>query len=218
METFPDLGALSDQELKDLIQQLTEEETELSYRRRILHGKIDILRAELVNRLRKKHEVGEPVITGADVQQLTAFVGAHPLTILTAYRDMDARFAVVAWGYRLLSQSLDLNAFAAFYAEDQELLRLTREVSYREDRGSATPFEKISATDEGWVSQSTMPFRGTGDPVRLWARFDDYWRATNPRPDSLRLRSGEAQPIGRHDSGWSVSVGVSRWKAGANGH
>jgi hypothetical protein len=25
----------------------------------------------LVNRLRKKHEVGEPVITGADVQQLT---------------------------------------------------------------------------------------------------------------------------------------------------
>src|SRR4051795_1277953 len=71
METFPDLGALTDQELKDLIQQLTEEEQELSYRRRILHGKIDILRAELVNRLRKKHEVGEPVITGADVQQLT---------------------------------------------------------------------------------------------------------------------------------------------------
>ena len=71
METFPDLGALTDQELKELIQQLTEDEQELSYRRRILHGKIDILRAELVNRLRKKHEVGEPVITGADVQQLT---------------------------------------------------------------------------------------------------------------------------------------------------
>src|ERR671938_456166 len=71
METFPDLGSLTDEELKELIQQLTEEETELSYRRRILHGKIDILRAELVNRLRKKHEVGEPVITGADVQQLT---------------------------------------------------------------------------------------------------------------------------------------------------
>jgi hypothetical protein len=71
METFPDLGALTDQELKELIQSLTEEEQELSYRRRILHGKIDILRAELVNRLRKKHEVGEPVITGADVKQLT---------------------------------------------------------------------------------------------------------------------------------------------------
>ena len=30
MDTFPDLGSLSDQELKDLIQQLTEEELEIS--------------------------------------------------------------------------------------------------------------------------------------------------------------------------------------------
>ena len=34
METFPDLGALSDQELKDMIQQLSEEENAVSYRRR----------------------------------------------------------------------------------------------------------------------------------------------------------------------------------------
>ncbi len=71
MDTFPDLGSLTDEELKELIQQLTEEERDISYRRRILHGKIDILRAELVNRLRKKHETGEDVITGADVQRLT---------------------------------------------------------------------------------------------------------------------------------------------------
>jgi hypothetical protein len=70
-DTFPDLGSLTDAELKDVIKQLTEEETEVSYKRRILHGKIDILRAELVNRLRKRHEGGEIVITGADVQQLT---------------------------------------------------------------------------------------------------------------------------------------------------
>ncbi len=71
MDTFPDLGSLNDQELKELIKQLTEEEMEISYRRRILHGKIDILRAELVNRLRKSNESGELAITGADVQQLT---------------------------------------------------------------------------------------------------------------------------------------------------
>ncbi len=70
-DTFPDLGSLTDQELKDLIKSLTEEEMEISYRRRILHGKIDILRAELVNRLRKKDQSGELVISGADVQQLT---------------------------------------------------------------------------------------------------------------------------------------------------
>ena len=71
LETFPDLGSLSDQELKDLIRQLSEEEQEVSYRRRILHGKIDILRAELVNRLRKSREAGEDIISGADVQKLT---------------------------------------------------------------------------------------------------------------------------------------------------
>ena len=71
METFPDLGALSDQELKDYIDRLTAEEQEVSYRRRILHGKIDILRAELVTQRRKRREAGESVITGADVQALT---------------------------------------------------------------------------------------------------------------------------------------------------
>ena len=77
METFPDLGSLTDTELKDLIQELTAEETEISYKRRILHGKIDILRAELVNRLRKKHDGGEVMITGDDVQRLTDILAQH---------------------------------------------------------------------------------------------------------------------------------------------
>jgi hypothetical protein len=71
MDTFPDLGALSDQELKNLIDDLTQQEQEVSYERRILHGKIDILRAELVNRMKKKREQGEAVISGADVDKLT---------------------------------------------------------------------------------------------------------------------------------------------------
>jgi hypothetical protein len=70
-ETFPDIGSMSDQELKDLIAQLAEEEREVSYRRRILHGRIDILRAELVSRLRRKREDGDVLITGDDVQKLT---------------------------------------------------------------------------------------------------------------------------------------------------
>ncbi len=84
MDTFPDLGSLSDQELKDLIQNLTEEEIDISYQRRILHGKIDILRAELVNRLRKKHEGGEDVITGADVQRLTDILSGRAAADETA--------------------------------------------------------------------------------------------------------------------------------------
>ena len=70
-ETFPDLGSLSDEELKNLIDSLTEEENEISYKRRVLHGKIDILRAELVNRLRNKHDRGATMFSGDDVAQLT---------------------------------------------------------------------------------------------------------------------------------------------------
>ena len=55
-ETFPDIGAMSDEELRSVIDQYTKEEQEVSYKRRILHGRIDILRAELVNRLRRRHE------------------------------------------------------------------------------------------------------------------------------------------------------------------
>ena len=81
-ETFPDLGSLSDKELKDMIDNLTAEENEISYKRRVLHGRIDILRAELVNRLRQKREAGESMISGADVEQLTQILsgGAQPPT------------------------------------------------------------------------------------------------------------------------------------------
>jgi hypothetical protein len=70
-ETFPDVGSMDNQELKDLIAELTEEEREISYKRRLLHGKIDILRAELVNRLRSKHDEGDALITGDDVKALS---------------------------------------------------------------------------------------------------------------------------------------------------
>ena len=51
MEPLPDLGSMSDDDLKGLIGDLEQQEREVSYQRRILHGKIDILRAELVARL-----------------------------------------------------------------------------------------------------------------------------------------------------------------------
>jgi hypothetical protein len=76
-ETFPDIGSMSNQDLKELIARLTSEEREVSYRRRLLHGKIDILRAELVNRLRSKREAGDTLITGDDVQALTDILAGN---------------------------------------------------------------------------------------------------------------------------------------------
>ena len=78
MEALPDLTTLSDAELKELIASLEEEENEISYRRRLLHGKIDILRAELVARLKKK---GEGELAQVDVDRLSEILsgkGAPP--------------------------------------------------------------------------------------------------------------------------------------------
>lgn len=69
MEPLPDLQTLSDEDLKALIDELTREEQDVSYRRRLLHGKIDILRAELVNRLQKTR--GRSVLEQVDVEALS---------------------------------------------------------------------------------------------------------------------------------------------------
>jgi hypothetical protein len=69
VEPLPDLASTSDEELKGLIDEYTREEQEVSYRRRILHGKIDILRAELVARLQASG--GRSVLDQVDVDSLT---------------------------------------------------------------------------------------------------------------------------------------------------
>jgi hypothetical protein len=69
VQPLPDLGSLSDDELKRLIDDLETEEREVSYQRRLLHGKIDILRAELVARLQKSG--GRSVLDQVDVDRLT---------------------------------------------------------------------------------------------------------------------------------------------------
>jgi hypothetical protein len=72
MDPFPDLATLSDEDLKQLIEELTQEEQEVSYRRRILHGKIDMLRVELVARL--KATEGKSALEAVDVDSLTAIL------------------------------------------------------------------------------------------------------------------------------------------------
>jgi hypothetical protein len=69
LEPLPDLGALNDDELKTLIEDLEQQEREVSYERRLLHGKIDILRAELVARLQRSG--GQSVLDQVDVDRLT---------------------------------------------------------------------------------------------------------------------------------------------------
>ena len=77
MEPLPDLRSLSDDELKKLIGDLQKEEHEVSYTRRILHGKIDILRAELVARLQQSG--GQSVLDQMDVERLTEILSGKAI-------------------------------------------------------------------------------------------------------------------------------------------
>lgn len=57
-------------DLRSLLDELYEEEQKVSYRRRVLHGKIDILRAELVRRLKEDRDAGREIVSGSDIERL----------------------------------------------------------------------------------------------------------------------------------------------------
>ena len=59
MEPLPDFASLADDDLRELIEELEREESDISYRRRLIQGRIDILRAERTARLRKSVESGD---------------------------------------------------------------------------------------------------------------------------------------------------------------
>ena len=71
MESLPDLATLSADDLKALIDELTEEENEVSFRRRLLQGRIDILRAERTARLKGKG------VSDVDVEALTDILSSR---------------------------------------------------------------------------------------------------------------------------------------------
>jgi hypothetical protein len=70
-EPLPDLATLSDDDLKSMIEKLTQEENEVSFRRRLLQGRIDILRAERTARLKGKG------VTDVDMEKLTDILSSR---------------------------------------------------------------------------------------------------------------------------------------------
>lgn len=65
-----DLEHKTADELRSLLDELYAEEQRVSYRRRVLHGKIDILRTELVRRMKEQREAGEDVVSAHDIERL----------------------------------------------------------------------------------------------------------------------------------------------------
>jgi len=71
VDDIVDLVSGSDEELRALITRFEAEEREISRKRRLLHAKIDILRAELVLRLQQDREEGQSLISSNDLERLT---------------------------------------------------------------------------------------------------------------------------------------------------
>jgi hypothetical protein len=74
MDVQPDLSTLSDAELKDLIRQLSDEELAVSRTRRLLHGRIELLKSELVARLTGRDEGALSVV---DVDALSKILAGR---------------------------------------------------------------------------------------------------------------------------------------------
>lgn len=74
MEVSPDLTALSDADLKGIIRSLIAEEKAISYQRRVLHGKIELAKAELISRLKGSEDQGLSVV---DVDALSRILASR---------------------------------------------------------------------------------------------------------------------------------------------
>ncbi len=75
VEPFPDLSTLNDDQLSAAIADREAEEDRISIRRRELHGRIDVLRGELVDRIRAKIEGGPLEATSSEPHERPIFEG-----------------------------------------------------------------------------------------------------------------------------------------------
>jgi hypothetical protein len=76
-ERLINIQSYSDEELKALAAKLSEEERAVSMRRRLLHGELDIVRAEMVRRLRDKNSGEKGLVKDGDVALLTEILSGH---------------------------------------------------------------------------------------------------------------------------------------------
>lgn len=137
MEPLPDLSTLSDDDLNELLRQREADEDAISQRRRLLHGRIDILRGERTARLKARLAAGDvdlPAPTSLD-RPLYAGTGAlpedddlTPLPDLATLSDDDLRSTI----RELEHEEDDISLTRRFYQGQVDILRAERAKRSRE--------------------------------------------------------------------------------------
>ena len=137
METLPDLQPLSDEELSALLTRIEAAEEAISRRRRVLHGRIDILRAERTNRLKAQvasgnFEAHAPSSLERPLYEGTGVIPAEdefaPLDL--ASMDDEALWAEIR---RLEQEEDDISLSRRVYHGQIDIIRAERA---KRDRGS----------------------------------------------------------------------------------
>lgn len=136
-DPLPDLSTLSDDDLQSRIRDLEHEEDSISFRRRMLHGRIDILRAEYVARLRTQmNDAGAVPDHGPGPFERPIYEGTgelpeehelEPLPDLTAVTDADLRAMIHA----LEREEDDVSLRRRFLQGQIDILRATRYLRLR---------------------------------------------------------------------------------------
>jgi hypothetical protein len=80
-EVYIDYSSKSEEELRNILEELLKEEGKISYQRRVLHGKIDILRAELVRRKKDDLKEGRSIISDDDINRLSEILASEAMGI-----------------------------------------------------------------------------------------------------------------------------------------
>ena len=88
-ERLLDLDGKSIEDLRSMLDEFSSEEMEVSYRRRVLHGKIDILRAEIVRRMKEQLDTGGHIISGGDIDKLVDILSNEYRGLLDAGEPAD---------------------------------------------------------------------------------------------------------------------------------
>lgn len=137
MEPLPDLSTLSDDDLTELLRQREAGEDAISRRRRLLHGRIDILRGERTARLKAQVAAGGvelPAPTSLD-RPLYAGTGTipeeddlSPLPDLSTLSDDDLRSMI----RELEQEEDDISLTRRFYQGQVDILRAERAKRSRE--------------------------------------------------------------------------------------
>ena len=151
MELLPDLATLSDDELAALIGALEREEDGISFRRRVLHGRIDILRQEHVERLRRQVESGALPDPDAEPHARPLYEGTgevppehelEPLPDLAALTD-DALRSMIR---ELEREEDDISLRRRFLHGQIEILRATRYARLRDGTLDVSDLARVLTT------------------------------------------------------------------------